>query len=202
MRPEQSGIYKAFAGAADGAMIADSQGRVVLWNPAAERLLGWSAREAVGRTCCEVLEGRGVDGGLLCGQACPVMTAARYGKAVEAYDLKAQSKDGLEVTLNLSTLSLESAGGLTGYLFRDVVARPLLAPRTTQASPTNGSAHLTPRELEVLRLIATGANTKTAAGQLGVSQATIRNHVQNFLGKLGVHSRLQAVAYATAHGLV
>src|SRR5918999_235355 len=203
MRVEQNGIYKVLAGAADGAMIADSQGRVVLWNPAAERLLGWSAREAVGRTCCEVLEGRrALDGSPVCGQACPVMTAARYGKAVEAFDLKAHSKAGREVTLNLSTLSLEGAGGLTGYLFRDIAPRPPVTPRPAQVTPSNGSAHLTPRELEVLRLLTTGANTRTAAGHLGVSQATVRNHVQNLLGKLGVHSRLQAVAYATANGLV
>ncbi len=61
---------------------------------------------------------------------------------------------------------------------------------------------LTRREREVLRLLSTGANTRIAAERLGVSPATIRNHVQNLLGKLGVHSRLQAVAYATAHGLL
>ncbi|MCL6640364.1 MAG: LuxR C-terminal-related transcriptional regulator, partial [Candidatus Rokubacteria bacterium] len=37
---------------------------------------------------------------------------------------------------------------------------------------------------------------------LGVSPATVRNHVQNLLGKLGVHSRLQAVAYANRRGLL
>jgi two-component system nitrate/nitrite response regulator NarL len=50
--------------------------------------------------------------------------------------------------------------------------------------------------------MATGANTRTVAEQLHVSPATVRNHVQNLLGKLGVHSRLEAVAYATNHRLL
>jgi two-component system nitrate/nitrite response regulator NarL len=77
-----------------------------------------------------------------------------------------------------------------------------VAEAVLRSEPTNGTSPLTPRELEVLRLLAIGANTKTAAEKLGVSPATIRNHVQNLLGKLGVHSRLQAVAHATAHGLL
>ena len=56
---------------------------------------------------------------------------------------------------------------------------------------------LTRRELEILRLVATGASTKTAADTLHVSPATVRNHIQNILAKLGAHSRLEAVALAT-----
>jgi PAS domain S-box-containing protein len=209
MRLEQNGLYKGLAKAADGAMVADSHGRVLLWNRAAERLLGWTAVEAVGRTCCEVLEGHAVDGHRFCRQGCPAMAATRQGEAVETFDLKAQSKAGRAVTLNVSTISmtLDDAGGLIVHLFRDVPA-PVVAPPRSDAQPaalmagTNGAVPLTPRELQVLRLLATGANTKNAAIKLGVSPATIRNHVQNLLGKLGVHSRLQAVAYATAHNLL
>jgi len=60
---------------------------------------------------------------------------------------------------------------------------------------------LTERELEVLRLMAEGASTRAAAQRLHVSVATIRNHIQNILVKLDVHSRLEAVAYATKHRL-
>jgi DNA-binding NarL/FixJ family response regulator len=61
---------------------------------------------------------------------------------------------------------------------------------------------LTRRELEILRMIATGASTKAAADKLHVSPATVRNHVQNILGKLGAHSRLEAVAIATRQRLL
>jgi PAS domain S-box-containing protein len=208
-RLEQSALYKALAKAADGAMIADSEGRVMLWNRAAERMLGWSAGETVGRACCEVLEGRVLEGRRVCDQSCPVMVAARLGEAVEAFDVKALSKAGREITLNVSTLSLpDGADGLIVHLFRDVQPRSITLPRRDEPSvsppaETNGGGGLlTPRELQVLRLLATGANTKGAADRLGVSPATVRNHVQNLLGKLGVHSRLQAVAYATSHGLL
>lgn len=49
--------------------------------------------------------------------------------------------------------------------------------------------------------MADGLSTSAAAERLHVSAATIRNHVQNILMKLGVHSRLEAVAFATKHRL-
>jgi DNA-binding NarL/FixJ family response regulator len=61
---------------------------------------------------------------------------------------------------------------------------------------------LTTRELEVLRLLASGTSTSTAAEQLGISTATLRAHVQAVLRKLGAHSRLEAVAEAARLGLV
>jgi DNA-binding NarL/FixJ family response regulator len=98
---------------------------------------------------------------------------------------------------------------MTVHLFRDITAtKDLLAlvqerTSTPAGSPNaNGDAGLTRRELEILRLIATGVNTKVAAERLHVSPATVRNHVQNILGKLGAHSRLEAVAYANSHRLL
>jgi DNA-binding NarL/FixJ family response regulator len=61
---------------------------------------------------------------------------------------------------------------------------------------------LTARELEVLRLLASGASSAAASGALGISTATLRAHVQNLLRKLGAHSRLEAVAEAARLGLV
>jgi DNA-binding NarL/FixJ family response regulator len=61
---------------------------------------------------------------------------------------------------------------------------------------------LTARELEVLRLLASGTSTTAAAESLGISTATLRAHVQAVLRKLGAHSRLEAVAEAARLGLV
>jgi DNA-binding NarL/FixJ family response regulator len=74
----------------------------------------------------------------------------------------------------------------------------------TRPPPEDGqpASDLTRRELVILRLIAGGANTRAVAEKLHVSPATVRNHVQHILGKLGVHSRLEAAAYATRRGLV
>jgi DNA-binding NarL/FixJ family response regulator len=61
---------------------------------------------------------------------------------------------------------------------------------------------LSPRELEVLELLAEGASGRQIATGLHISPNTVRTHVQSILTKLQVHSRLQAVAFAVRHGLV
>jgi PAS domain S-box-containing protein len=61
---------------------------------------------------------------------------------------------------------------------------------------------LTPREYQVLELLARGADTETIATELVISEATVRNHIQHILRKLGVHSRLEAAAYAREHDLI
>jgi DNA-binding NarL/FixJ family response regulator len=61
---------------------------------------------------------------------------------------------------------------------------------------------LTPREVEVLQLLAEGASSVQMAEQLEVSPNTVRTHVQGILAKLQVHSRLQAAAFAVRSGLV
>lgn len=64
------------------------------------------------------------------------------------------------------------------------------------------AAHLTVREWQCLELLVRGLNTRAMARQLNVSVTTVRTHVQSMLAKLGVNSRLQAVALATRTGLL
>lgn len=204
---EETALVQALARAGEGALVADAAGRVLYWNPAAQRLLGWGPGEAVGRGSCDVLDNRNGRGLAGCRADCPV-AAARLGDSVEPFDIWTRAKSGRLMRLNVSTLAVpgERGGGtLTVHLFRDVTDRtapprnggPVSEGREEASLPPGA---LTRRELEVLRLLAGGANTRAAAERLGVSPATVRNHVQNLLGKLGVHSRLQAVAYATTHG--
>jgi DNA-binding NarL/FixJ family response regulator len=61
---------------------------------------------------------------------------------------------------------------------------------------------LTPRELEVLRLVAAGKTNREIATLLVVSEHTVARHVQNILGKLRVPSRTAATAFAFEHELV
>jgi DNA-binding NarL/FixJ family response regulator len=62
--------------------------------------------------------------------------------------------------------------------------------------------HLTPREREVLALLARGASSHAIAKELAITHNTVRSHVQNILNKLQVRSRLEAVAFAIRNGLL
>jgi two-component system, NarL family, nitrate/nitrite response regulator NarL len=64
------------------------------------------------------------------------------------------------------------------------------------------AAHLTSREWQCLELLVDGQDTAGIVAALGVSAATARTHVQSLLSKLGVHSRLEAAAFAVQHGLL
>ena len=61
---------------------------------------------------------------------------------------------------------------------------------------------LTPRELQILQLLADGRTPEEIATELGVSRNTLRTHIQNVLMKLGVHSKLEAIVAAIRHGRV
>jgi DNA-binding NarL/FixJ family response regulator len=63
-------------------------------------------------------------------------------------------------------------------------------------------ARLTPREIEVLRVLAEGLDGKEIAERLGISVKTERNHMASITEKLSVHSRLQALVFALKHAVV
>jgi DNA-binding NarL/FixJ family response regulator len=77
-----------------------------------------------------------------------------------------------------------------------------LAPRPRGAEADTGVELLTPREHEVLQLLADGLDQREIAQRLVISPKTVATHIQHVLAKLGVHSRAQAVAAAHRHGLI
>jgi len=76
------------------------------------------------------------------------------------------------------------------------------APGAGTAAAREERSHLTPRELEVIAELARGRANKAIAFELGVSERTVKTHVSNILGKLGLSDRTQAAVYAVEHGLV
>jgi DNA-binding NarL/FixJ family response regulator len=79
-----------------------------------------------------------------------------------------------------------------------------LHPKTkSNATPDSPSAAgLTNREIEILRLIAAGATNREVADSLVISEGTVKNHLSNIFGRLGLRDRTQAVMYAREHGLL
>ena len=67
---------------------------------------------------------------------------------------------------------------------------------------TEVAAVLTPRQAEVLHLLAAGASTSQIQETLQLSRETVRNHIRHLLRALGAHSRLEAVAFARRSGLI
>jgi DNA-binding NarL/FixJ family response regulator len=129
------------------------------------------------------------------------------GNPERNFDLRTRTKGGAPIWINISRVTVPNGqADVTIHLFHDVTATreilSLLRKRLAVPPAAESNGGLTPRELEILRIIATGVSTKGAAEKLHVSPATVRNHVQNVLGKLGAHSRLAAVVYATRHRLL
>jgi len=74
-----------------------------------------------------------------------------------------------------------------------------------QASGRPSGSHvprLTDREIQVLRLVATGRGNRDIAGELFISENTVKNHVRNILEKLHLHSRMEAVMYAVKENII
>lgn len=170
-------------------------GRIVEWNPAAEDLTGIPACDAVGRSCWEVIRGRDPRGGLVCHPGCSVARLARERWPVRCVDLHVRMPSGVE-HLTVSTIVVGTADDT-------VVLHPLhVAPPSTDApAPAAAIPELTPRQREILALLADGIRVKEIALRLSLSVPTVRNHVHALLQRLGVSSQLAAVAKARELGL-
>ena len=79
---------------------------------------------------------------------------------------------------------------------------PPPAPAVTGQNRAQPAEDLTPRELDVLRLVAEGLPNKEIAHRLDISEHTVKFHVNALLRKLGAHSRTEAVTAATRSGLI
>jgi PAS domain S-box-containing protein len=103
--------------------------------------------------------------------------------------------DGTRVELEFSSVPLRRGDHVVGVFG---VAHPPGPPPAVGRAPKE----LTPRQHEVLRLLASGESTDDIAAQLGIARETVRNHVRGVLRALGVSSRLEAVAAARRLGAV
>jgi DNA-binding NarL/FixJ family response regulator len=99
----------------------------------------------------------------------------------------------LEATVQTAAGRAVFTPGLAGLVLGEY--RRLEAP-SSAAAPT-----LTDRETEILKFVAKGLSYKQIADRLVVSHRTVQNHVQNTLGKLQMHNRVQLTRYAIEHGL-
>ena len=100
------------------------------------------------------------------------------------------STAGARVAVEISAVPLRNGERVVG-VFGLLEERP-------DDSPSAPPPHLTPRQVEVLRLLELGRSTKQIAAELHLSPETVRNHVRRLFRALGVNTRLEAVAAARA----
>jgi DNA-binding CsgD family transcriptional regulator len=217
--PFASEALDRIARSGDAVFAIDAADRIILWNRRCEELLERPARNVLGKHCYEVLGGRDAHGNVYCYRNCPVAHQARETPKdpVHRFPLSIEvGKKGpqwFEVSLfsipsyhpALSTVvhvlrkEDERPSPLERHLAQEAEVREPLWPMTTkEGEPVT----LTEREKEILRHLSEGLSTPAIAKKLFIAPVTVRNHIQNILHKLDVHTKLAAVVFAYQHHLI
>lgn len=199
--------------------ICDLEGRLTFVNARALSLLGITEDGWRGRLCHEVVRGTDLSGNAHCRQNCRNYRCARAGLPIEPDDMRVggacsrAAAQGVRIkTISVTAgegephdrrlihiaLEIPEDGNRTAFLTRVAERTPRQDAPPTE--PQSGCERLTPRERQVLDLLAQDKNLKQIAAELGISYATARTHVQRILSKLGVHSILEAIARHVLHG--
>lgn len=200
---------------AEATFAVNGRGIIVAWNAAAQRLLGYTPQQAIGAQCHDLMHGFNPSGAPMCGADCPVVESCKHGNSARRFEMIVPRPDGHEVTVDVVTVTVyEDDEPIAIHVLNETpsahhletvtqhVLERLGARGTHAAEVPSPAEALTARELSVLRLLAEGMRTEDIAQQLGLTRSTIRNHVQNIIVKLGVHSRVEAVVAAIGRGLV
>jgi PAS domain S-box-containing protein len=183
----------------DLAVIAtNAEGVVTIWNARAEGLYGWSRAEAVGRHIAELTvpgDGREI--------AAEIMESLQQGESWQG-SFRLRRKDGSIFTAFVKDSPIlgpdDELVGIVGVSIE--IAEPALANavRTLMnESSLDGrrrSRTLSPREREVLGLLARGLTGEQIAERLVLSPETVRTHIRNAREKLGASTRVEAVTMA------
>ena len=190
----------------DPAFAADSKGQILAWNSAAAALFGRRESEVLGRPCWEVLAGQDLYGNDYCSPGCPLHRMALQGRAVSPCQLVFRDAAGEPTKSRVTTVAMP------GRTPSDLLVVHLLSPTpSVRRNPAPGLGgptkrarrhRLTRREQEILVCLAEGRSTRKISECLGVSRATVRNHLDHLFKKLQVHSRVEALARARQIGLV
>lgn len=213
-------LNNIFANTADGVFVVNEDQRIIYWNQAAQEMLGYADHEVMDQLCYKILRGCDDKGQAICRHHCSVAMTALEGRAVTNYDLAVQTSEGALRWINVSILTIAlpavESEAVVVHLFRDATKTKQNEQFITHifntveqhqpdppAPPVDPQLDiLTEREREILALLAKGLTTANIAKSLSISPTTVRNHIQNLLHKLNVHSRLEAVTYALEHELI
>jgi len=207
---------------ADAAFATDEDDRIVIWNQAAERLLGHDAASVLGKMCHRVICGTDVFENRYCDEQCSLTQMIRRHEAIHHFEMNVRKSSGDMIRAAFYVVVVPGPrpsqftvvhifrpvehGGDVQDLIRRILAgsqTPSVLPDSGDGSaPSHGRPELTGREIEILRLMADGQSTQRIADTLFISTITVRNHVQHILQKLEVHSKVEAVSIALRERLI
>jgi PAS domain S-box-containing protein len=207
------------ASTAEAAFGTDENGRIVIWNRAAERLLGAKAEAVLGRPCHDVVCGKDAFGNRFCDESCAIASMAVKREPISEFRMQIRQAGVRFVSVTAMVIPgprasqftiihiLRPADDATGQVpgvpsGADVIPMPARSFQEGARAASIAASPLTERELEVLNLMAKGTGTRDIADSLCISISTVRSHTQNILSKLEAHSKLEAVAMALQQRLI
>lgn len=215
-------LFAALSSAQLGAYAMTVDQTIVFWNAAAERILGYSANDVVGRRCYEVGSGNG-SGGISgeCLGGCPSLRYVRSGLMPAPSRLNMRCASGEFKWMTITPMAVAGVGdspllvhffeertgdlGLEGEQPREelgVCDRTTANENTYAPTGPSEASPLSRRELEVLRLIGRGWDTPCIAEHLGISRHTVSNHIRNLRNKLNAPTKLEAVLAGIRLGIL
>jgi PAS domain S-box-containing protein len=212
-------LAELMEGTSDAAFAVDLQGEIRTWNKAAEKLFGYPASLAIGKSCAAVVGGSiGIDEPI-CREPCDILECVRNGTEIKNYDMQIKTALGQLVWVNVSLLVAtdgRTERRLVVHLMRDIAARKkteLLTSRIMRMAKdlVNGKEEpnalppifpVTTQERKILHLLASGKSTTEVTVELQISLPTLRNHLYHINQKLHTKSRIEAVIQALKRGLI
>ena len=182
----------------DALFVTDRDLTIVSWNEAAAHLTGVPAEEAVGRPCWFVIRAMDEVGGMICHAGCSNARLAIDGWNVRRQELQVRTTSGRE-RVSVSTITLMDR---EAPLVLHVLTEASESARPAAPAAADRAQRLTPRQTEVLELMAEGVPARQIAARLSITITTTRNHIRAILAELDSHSQLEAIATARRRGIL
>jgi PAS domain S-box-containing protein len=212
-------LFNLLEGTSDAAFAVTDQGEICSWNKAAEKLFGYTAKEAINKTCGSLLQGLGPLGNEMCGENCSICHRAEKHLEIPNFDLQVKIRSGRRLWVSVSILVYENPRNhrrLIVHLAHDItegkknevllhkmidVSRQLSNIQEVALNPVPITP-LSEQEIEILRMFSTGKNAAEIARRLKITLQTLRNHLHHINQKLHTHNRLEAVTHAMQRKLL
>jgi diguanylate cyclase len=179
-----------------GMAVYDGRGCFVLSNRAYQALHGYSEEELRNTSVLDITH-----------EADRNLTSARFAQLLsgELSEVKVEKRhyrrDGTMIWVNVTLAAIPGDNGPPQHLMgivEDITERK----RAEGRANGHGGSAVTPREREVLRLVAEGRSTRLIAEDLGISVKTVESHRTNIMRKLQLRSVTDMVLYAVRHGII